>query len=614
MKQVNRQKLLGQYFSGKRIADALFDLLGKPKNQTVIDPMCGQGDLLIPFCKHNSIYGIELDPIAYHKATTSLKCANIFLGNAFDLNILNQTIYEGYDVVITNPPYIRRENYKKAGTEIEGCLAMDIVRRNLLQFITRIGTITSEEKEQVTLFLKNMSGFTDIATLSWLLCILLTKLNGYLAIVVPNTWLGREYSIPIVSLFKKLFAIEYIINDANSVWFENVAQVQTSLVVAKRVLKCSFNQKICFIDIFKNAVSEKTISVFVPIGQSLKEYVSICKPYMKGMYEKKDILQADFVSNSLSLSITSKLNTLNIKSCKYQTLEDLGVSCGQGFRSGANAFFIFNIQNKHLVSKIGKISVEYKKDFFIPIIQNQKNLGSTYTVDTDENQFQLLLIEANNATASDVGKLSIDKQLRFNIIPNEIEDYIIQAECYRVKERKIPELTAVRTNVRNKGNDIRFWYNIPNFTKRHKGIIFIPRVNSSTIIARLNPHKYIVDANFITFWIKSKTFYDENGILAFINSSWFSILCEENGIVMGGGALKLDAAQLRKIPLPLLSIRGIQALNEIGKRLRTVSIDMSANLIREIDSIILSELGVDCKIALQMLEDIKKDYINRRVR
>ena len=70
MKQVNRQKLLGQYFSGKRIADALFDLLGKPKNQTVIDPMCGQGDLLIPFCKHNSIYGIELDPIAYHKATT----------------------------------------------------------------------------------------------------------------------------------------------------------------------------------------------------------------------------------------------------------------------------------------------------------------------------------------------------------------------------------------------------------------------------------------------------------------------------------------------------------------------------------------------------------------
>ena len=83
---------------------------------------------------------------------------------------------------------------------------------------------------------------------------------------------------------------------------------------------------------------------------------------------------------------------------------------------------------------------------------------------------------------------------------------------------------------------------------------------------------------------------------------------------MGGGALKLDAAQLRKIPLPLLSIRGTQALNEIGKRLRTVSIDMSANLIREIDSIILSELGVDCKIALQMLEDIKKDYINRRVR
>ena len=40
MEQADRQKLLGQYFSGKRIAEALLDLLGKPTGKTVIDPPC----------------------------------------------------------------------------------------------------------------------------------------------------------------------------------------------------------------------------------------------------------------------------------------------------------------------------------------------------------------------------------------------------------------------------------------------------------------------------------------------------------------------------------------------------------------------------------------------
>ena len=119
MEQRNRQKLLGQYFSGKRIAEALFDLLGKPTGKTVIDPMCGQADLLVPFQKKNHINGIELDKEAFSKAIQLVNKGSIINANAFDENTLYKLAVNGYDIVITNPPFIRRENYKKAIGVIE---------------------------------------------------------------------------------------------------------------------------------------------------------------------------------------------------------------------------------------------------------------------------------------------------------------------------------------------------------------------------------------------------------------------------------------------------------------------------------------------------------------
>ena len=72
MGQMNKQKLLGQFYSGDKIAKVLFDLLGRPTNNTVIDPMCGEGDLLKPFCQSNHIFGVELDKEAYDAAVKNL--------------------------------------------------------------------------------------------------------------------------------------------------------------------------------------------------------------------------------------------------------------------------------------------------------------------------------------------------------------------------------------------------------------------------------------------------------------------------------------------------------------------------------------------------------------
>ena len=63
---LSKKKLLGQYFSGDRIADTLYDLLGSPRNVSVIDPMCGVGHLLRPFSMDNNarILGVEIDETA----------------------------------------------------------------------------------------------------------------------------------------------------------------------------------------------------------------------------------------------------------------------------------------------------------------------------------------------------------------------------------------------------------------------------------------------------------------------------------------------------------------------------------------------------------------------
>jgi hypothetical protein len=159
---------------------------------------------------------------------------------------------------------------------------------------------------------------------------------------------------------------------------------------------------------------------------------------------------------------------------------------------------------------------------------------------------------------------------------------------------------------------VRFWYHFPDFTHRHRGQIFIPRVNGSAIIARLNPNKYIVDANFITFWNTKSDDFSE-WLLAFLNSTWFSIMCEESGIVMGGGALKLDAVQLKKIPIPILDKKDLKRLSTLGNKLKLCKIEKSDSIISKIDKVIFGKIGANDKVSLQKIKQIRNEYIARRL-
>lgn len=616
MAKKNKQKLLGQYYSGSKIAKALFELLKCPHNKTVIDPMCGSGDLLRPFyASGNTVFGIELDDEAYIECLNNLSCSHdrIQNKNAFSSESLEALNPNGYDIVITNPPYIRRENYKLTESEIEGALSMDCIKQNLSSFCDELETINADSKAEIKSVVANLSGLADIAALSLILCMLLVKENGYLAIVVPNSWIGREYSLPIVKLLIAYFEIEFVINDVNSVWFKGDAQVQTSLVVAQRKDTVSQSNQFYYVDLYKQSVDDNSITSFVPKNQTFYDFLTQ-KRSLAEYCEIKMVFQHNFFDSYKSLSPISKLNYVCTETISYCTLEDFGINCGQGFRSGANAFFILDKRNGEYTSGIKGVTIRPIRYFVTPIIHNQKLLLNTISITDPDMVSELLTIGNSYATERDIRSLPTGIQHNFIALPSSISDYIEIAADSFVGGTKIPELSAVKTNIRTK-EPYRFWYHLPPFSSRHKGKVFFPRVNGREVISRFNPNRFVVDANFISLWAKDSCFEDE-GILAITSSTWFKVLCEENGIVMGGGALKLDAIQLKKMLFPPFSAKEIKQLNKLGRELSSTTVDGASEIISRIDSLFMTSLGIkkNKNRSQKKLTEILEYYIKRRLK
>ena len=63
---------------------------------------------------------------------------------------------------------------------------------------------------------------------------MLVNKTGQFAIVLPNSWLSREYSQPVLRLIDELFEVKYILNDVSGVWFKGNALVRTSIIIASR--------------------------------------------------------------------------------------------------------------------------------------------------------------------------------------------------------------------------------------------------------------------------------------------------------------------------------------------------------------------------------------------
>ena len=131
----------------------------------------------------------------------------------------------------------------------------------------------------------------------------------------------------------------------------------------------------------------------------------------------------------------------------------------------------------------------------------------------------------------------------------------------------------------------------------------------------MNNKHFLIDANFSTIWTNVKlSKFDKYGLLSLLNSTLFLTLVEEHGTVMGGGALKLEATQIKSIPLPHLSQDTISVLNRYGKILSDSS-DESKDIIEKIDRVIIIDLfgkNISVEEKIMHLSSIRDNLINKR--
>lgn len=622
----SHQKRYGQYFSGNKVAELLSALLPSSRlYSSAIDPMVGVGDLLLPAIQkvqpNSNVVGVEIDAPIAEQCAQRLSSARIIKGDSFCSKQI--IIPGGWDLVITNPPYVRYQLQKDEHSVIPSSAK---IRHNLCKQISTMQHLSAPDKAFFLKLAQNYSGLSDMAVPSWLLCASLLSNKGVLAIVVPEAWLNREYAAPIRYMLLKCFDNIVVARDVGTCWFEN-ALVRTCLVVAERSNTVTFNEglkkNIYQIDLGANLVGATSLienmyfeghcnyAAIVELllwkmnvsgnGYTAHSYdatsafsdlISIAK-YAKWTAQEE---RSAVTSNSvLPAELTKIIGSRNHPD--YVSLSDLGITCGQGLRTGANDFFYMEIvseesqfyivRGKSWCKQLQSFSV--KKNNIIKVVQNRSNVDGLVVVPA-ELGFGVLRI-SNEIRATDRASCSRKKFSEIRVLSDALTGYIGAGETYvDSRGRHFKEYSAVSPNEKKDDSGFTsYWYMLPSFTKRHLPDLCVTRINSKAaecIFVPQTPEAPVaVDANFSTLWCSSEQ--ATKIAFALLNSSWSKCYLEIISAIMGGGALKVEASHIRKLLFPQYSADQLQLLSVYADQLLQVK-QTTQELQDKIDTVVVA--------------------------
>ena len=634
-----RRKRLGQYFTGTGLGRVLAALAGAEKATSIFDPMSGSGDLLAACVElgadHSCMGALDIDPIALDVCRQRLPDATCVLGSAFDPKVIDQLPRLQWDLVIANPPYVRYQSISKGSTKNFPLPSAVEIRNGLLSGIELLPSLDATDKEFFLKMGQGYSGLADLAVPSWILCAGLVAMGGRLALVVPESWLSRDYATVVHYMLLRWFEIEFVVEDEHAVWFSD-AQVKTTLLVAKRIPRrrdvSDFPESKSFLRI---AVSGKASGPAGPcsrLGRGQMEpeksfakeargWLSSGTGYEDDMIRAYHVPLARIVSNLCGVCAKQKWFASMGESIKDVgplipheleewlarsqvaprpvSLSSLGVSVGQGLRTGANSFFYAEkTKNGMLVFK--KLFTGVKcpdlPEIAIPVVRKQDDLPSGFVVEPETTPGRVLDLR-RHALSEDIlsgGKITADA---YDEMPSFLAGLVRKAGLANFSDeggtKRIWELSAVAPNIRKgrpeEGVPPRFWYMLPDFARRHRPDILIARINTGSPKAFLNKDaKCIVDANFATLWTEGGG-PGRYALLALLNSAWVAAVLEHSAAVMGGGALKVETAHLRRLPVPQMKSALAAKLTLLGKRLAQANTEkVTADLMEKIDFTVAS--------------------------
>ena len=653
-----QRKRLGQFFTGIPLGKLLAHLALWPDTRTVLDPMVGHGDLLDATCEAAAELGnsiARLDGIEIDKATADTcrdrLAALIPKESALDYSILATDAFDpatpdalpvpSYDLVITNPPYVRYQT--RNGNDV----ATDPARAGLEQIVDRhhMGADGAIWK----VLAQSYSGLADLSVPAWILAGYLVRPGGRLALVVPATWRSRDYADVIRYLLLRCFALETIIADTQPGWFSD-ALVRTHLVIARRLSAAEARQCLSGRERWPEAR-------WLHVAPDVADERSLVGAAFEGKHPEADFaawVHANAVDAVRGIEVETfdlrhEWATLHARikrqrwystlegggddpplfstsqkpepptlpealrnmlpsaadTAKLVPLEDTGIKVGQGLRTGCNGFFYVTASGtagggSELVNAslaLGGAEFAVPSGALHPVLRRQAEMQIIERGKVPPGRvldLRAWVLPEDSGIVADARPAYEQHRISPpHFMPTALAAFVRHAATVSLDgsadNKPIPEFSAVRTNVRlprRKGVIPRFWYMLPDFAPRHLPAAFAPRVNQGTPWIECNTDPpLLIDANFSTFWAPDGG-WTRFALKALLNSVWCRAFMEAAGTPLGGGALKLEATHLRQMPVPVLTNEARSALDAAGRKLTRDSEDVLAH----IDRIILQAI------------------------
>lgn len=606
---IDERKRLGQFFTGVPLAKLLAALSDASTAASVIDPMAGIGDMLVAASRvsgpsQRQFHGVEIDPDAADRCRARLSgvAATTSTADAFDPATWLQHTATAWDLVITNPPYVRYQRATQAGAGRVTTPSAVEVRSGLIDIIQGRTCLSVDDRQVMAALARGYSGLADLAVPSWLLCASLVAPGGRLAIVVPDTWLSRNYALPVVYLLRRFFDLECVVEDADAGWFPD-ALVRTHLVVARRVptrrsalgteglahpyvrltseaaagdslvggvVPNAPDPERAVADLINELVVNAETMVRPGFAARVDDGLHLRGSLEAGLRSSKALRELEpgkrpstgsGVRSYLPRQLAEALGD-GLDGMALVTLEDLGWSVGQGLRTGANRFFYATcVSERDGVSEIeldevfGREHIEVPADALRIVVRSQRDLADAQG-NTQASAGRLLSLDRYALDEDIEGARSRGVPVDYRQIPEPLAKHVRRAAVQNVGSsgtpRYIPDLSAVAPNARegDTNRPARFWYQLPPLAPRHVGRLFVPRINHGHPNFSENRDEIVIDANFTTLWPVDAAAVPAEAMLALLGTSWALVAMEAMGTVLGGGALKLEATHLRRMPLP----------------------------------------------------------------